>query len=166
MGKLRDVFFLRGSICWVKPPHVHSYKCCAKMEMEVKISPALTSLMRRPIERNIGVYIPHSVHPTCKLKNFLNLRAVARTASLPMLCQIAQRVVILLRHSSQEVVKAVQKIKESGFLLQCWYPGRPLWKLRIVPQTGLPKGMTRTYLQKRQSELKYTGWTNDGGLEL
>ena len=59
----------------------------------------------------------------------------------------------------------VQRIKDSGFLMQCWLPGSVhprsvLQRPRLIyGRDGLPVGMTQAYFDKKMKELpKRLGW--------
>ena len=124
-------------------------------------SPGLVAVMCR--------HIPHSMHPTCKLLNFLRMRVVCRSAVRPISAQIAYRVVLLLHHARQEIRDAALTIKDSGILFQLLFcGGRTKSNLSLVidPRTGIPKGMTQEYWDERQGKKLFSGWTLEGKLEM
>ena len=123
----------------------------------------------RLICRLLCEYLPHSMHPTCKLLNFLKLRITCRAAVAQISKLIGWRVVDLLRHAIPAVREAALKIRHSGFLMQLQMPGRKPGqppRLKINRQTGIPWGMSLHYWDRRQYLKLTTGWTHEGKLEL
>ena len=120
----------------------------------------------RPVAQVICLFLPHGMRPTCKLLTFLNLRLTCRAALPPVTGQMAYRVVLLMRHRVSEIVKTAKKVKDSGFLLQCWMPGQPLQRLAWDRRTGIPKGMSQEWWDANQQLKRLVGWTVEGKLEL
>ena len=118
------------------------------------------------IADTLCMYLPHSMHPNCKLLNFLNLRMICRAAMIPVSSQIPRRVLLLFHHARPAVRDAARKIQHSGFLLQLYRPGKRLRCLILNRQTGIPKGMSQEYWDGRQRQKKITCWTDEGRLEL
>ena len=110
-------------------------------------------------------YLSHSMHPRCKVSNFLNLRIVCWAAVETISSQIRYRVAALLHHDSEAVREAAQKIKHSGILDQLLMPGRRLRRL-TMGHLGIPKGMSQEYWDSRQKLKLITRWTDKGKLEL
>ena len=138
--------------------------------------PLLKVVGRQDLTSILCKYVPHSVHPTCKLLNFLRLRVACRSVVRTVTIHIPRRMCSLFRHAVERVRVANVKIKDSGFLYQLlFFCGnriprsvflgdrlpRPLNGLAIDPDTGIPKGMTQSYWDERQSKKLITGWVRD-----
>ena len=138
--------------------------------------PFLKVVGRQDLTSLLCKYMPHSVHPTCKLLNFLRLRVTCRSVVRAVTIHIPRRMCSLFRHAVERVRVANVKIKDSGFLYQLlFFCGnriprsvflgdrlpRPLNGLAIDPDTGIPKGMTQSYWDERQSKKLITGWVRD-----
>ena len=128
------------------------------------------AVVRRPLLKHLCEYMPHSVHPTCKLLNFLRMRVTCRSVVQAVTSQLPRRIVVLLRHALREVRDANETIRDSGFMWQLLFCGgkrqrdrlpRPLNGLVIDPDTGIPKGMTIRYWDERQRKKLITGWVRD-----
>jgi hypothetical protein len=128
---------------------------------EVFFIPQLTKLL--------CTLMPHSMHPTNKLSNFLRLRVTCRSAVRPVSSQLGFRIVLLLRHVDEKVRQTAQRLKDSGILFQLLLCGGNPRRNRFFvmdPFTGIPLGMTPTYWQERQRQKLITGWTREGKLQL
>ena len=111
-------------------------------------------------------YLPHSVHPKCKLLNFLRLRVTCRSVARVIVGPMKNRIEILRHHAVKEVRDANKIIRDSGFMFQMLFcGGRPkaAMFLRMDPDIGIPKGMTQKYWDERQSKKLITGWVRDSG---
>ena len=129
--------------------------------------PFLKVVGRQDLTSLLCKYMPHSVHPTCKLLNFLRMRVTCRSVVQAVTSQLPRRIVVLLRHALREVRDANETIRDSGFMWQLLFCGgkrkrdrlpRPLNGLVIDPDTGIPKGMTIRYWDERQRKKLITGW--------
>ena len=119
------------------------------------------------IAHTLCEYLPHSMHATCKISNFLKTRIVCRSAILPISRQIGHRTKnYLLGHAHPPVRDWARKIKDSGILHQWYLPGlRRLRCLVVVERANIPWGMSQEYWDNRQRQNIRTGWIN-GKLEL
>ena len=119
-----------------------------------------------PIPHILCKYLPHSMHPKCKVLLYLNLRVVCRAAIIPISSQIPSRCSLLFHHARTAVCEAAQKIRRSGILEQLLMPGKRQRCLVLNQKTGIPRGMTQEYWENRQRQKLITGWTDEGKLEL
>ena len=126
--------------------------------------PFLKVVGRQDLTSLLCNYMPHSVHPTCKLLNFLRLRVACRSVVRTVTYQIPRRICSLLTHAVERVGVANVIIKDSGFMYQLLFcGGRPMRNvfLLMAPGTGIPRGMTRRYWDERQRKKLITGWVRD-----
>ena len=126
--------------------------------------PFLEVVRRRGLTKLLCKYMPHSVHPTCKLLNFLRMRVTCRSVVQAVTGQIPRRIRLLLTHAVEGVRDANVTIKDSGFMCQLLFcGGRPKLDmfLRMDPDIGIPKGMTQKYWDERQSKKLIIGWVRD-----
>ena len=107
------------------------------------------------------LFLPHSVHPRCKVLCFLRLRTTCRDFATTVSPEIGVRVSSLLRHTVQDVQDAAAHMRDSGFLQHLLFcgglPARDEF-LRFDPVLGIPFGMTQEYFDERQSRKAITGW--------
>ena len=126
--------------------------------------PFLKVVGRQDLTSFFCQYIPHSVHPTCKLLNFLRLRVSCRSVVRSVTMQIPRRMWSLIRHALERVRVANVKIKDSGFFYQLLFCGGRRMRnvfLLMVRTEGIPLGMTERYWDERQRKKLITGWKRD-----
>ena len=121
-------------------------------------------------------YVPHSMHPTCKIGSFLQLRIMCKALLTTISSQLGHRLKHLFRHTQPDVRAAAKHIKDSGILFQFWLPhsGRRLGHLTwidVVDSKGrvtgrIPEEMAPEYYADRQRRGFVTGWLDDGRLLL
>ena len=139
--------------------------------------PFLKVVRRQELTQTLCKYMPHSLHPTCKLLNFLRLRVTCRSVVNAITRQLPERIHFLWQHHALRKVRDANGIiMASGFVWQLLFCGgnriprsgylgdrlpRPLNGLAIDPDTGIPKGMTQSYWDERQRKKLITGWVRD-----
>ena len=105
--------------------------------------------------RNICSYLPLiKVRHPCF--TFLRLRVICRRVLSAVTVQMAWRIILYspVTHGYQQA----KRMKDSGFLFQCWLPAsrrpeqRLLHRKRLLLEvvTGTPEGMTAEYFHSRQ----------------
>ena len=125
--------------------------------------PFLKVVGRQDLTSFLCPYMPHSVHPTCKLLNFLRLRVACRSVVPTVTFHIPLRIAALLSHAVERVRVANVIIKDSGFMYQLLFcGGRPMRNVfLLMARTGIPLGMTQRYWDERQRKKLITGWKRD-----
>ena len=125
--------------------------------------PFLKVVGRQDLTSFLCPYMPHSVHPTCKLLNFLRLRVACRSAVRTVTGQIPRRMCSLFMHDVERVRVANVKIKDSGLFYQLlFFGGRAMRNVfLLMARTGIPLGMTQRYWDERQRKKMITGWKRD-----
>ncbi len=116
----------------------------------------------RTVARVLCSYLPHGMHPTCKLLTFLRLRAASKACIQSVTSQLGWRVAILLEHHDKSIREHAKKVKDSGFILQCrrfcgHYKDSHNGLLRMG-SVGIPEGMTQAYWDDAVKELRKLGW--------
>ena len=141
--------------------------------------PFLKVVRHQELTQTLCKYMPHSLHPTCKLLNFLRLRVTCRSVVNAVTRQLPERIHFLWQHHALRKVRYANGIiLASGFLSQLLFCGGnriPSHRsvhpqgirvidfsgLAIDPDTGIPKGMTQSYWDERQRKKLITGWARD-----
>jgi hypothetical protein len=112
------------------------------------------------VTQRLCQFVPHGVHPTCKVRTFLRLRTTCRAAVPQISSQMSWRVAFMLHHVDEAVRLAGQHIKDSGFMFHLLFCGgrRKCDGFLRMNEQGLPQGMSEAYWVDRQRKLLKTGW--------
>ena len=128
---------------------------CLSVLSAMESSNSCVVLTRCDTCRNICAYLPLiKVRHPCF--TFLRLRVICRRVLSAVTVQMAWRIILYspVTHGYQQA----KRMKDSGFLFQCWLPAsrrpeqRLLHRKRLLLEvaTERPRGMTAEYLHSRQ----------------
>jgi len=135
---------------------------------------------RRDVATHLGTFISHAMHPKCKIRLFLNLRALSKSMCRSTMLPFIGRLNELSRtHAQKEVRDSMEHVILSGWTHQIYPRGNKyvsrfcresrstdLW-LTMDAKTGLPQGMRQKYFDKCQSAKKVLGWrVGNGEIQL
>ena len=127
--------------------------------------------------RLLGTMFPHSPDPRCKIRVYLNLRAVSRRMCL---CTSGYLLIDRLNALCTDKVRDKKaqaavlswhgKVMRSGWIWQLW-PALSVRRRTMLiydEKTGLPLGMTQAHFDECQTQKFQLGWhrKQDGTLSL
>ena len=145
--------------------------------------PFLKVVRHQELTQTLCKYMPHSMHSTCKLLNFLRLRVTCRSVVNAVTLWLPERIHFLRQHHALRKVRDANGIiMASGFVWQLLFCGGsriPSYRsfhpqgirvidfsgLAIDPDRGIPMGMTQRYWDERKRKKLLTGWVRDSDID-